>query len=332
MNAEDARDADHRDGKHAELVIGFVHILLVCVFSLLSNEWMTNHSTTHHIEKPLIGSLLAIFAFLCLSLAGVFSKIETGKLPVMTIFFFQFFVPLLLFAPWVLRQGLWRVKTKRLGFHLARDVGGVTSYFLYLYSLHTVPLVNATLLLYASPIWVPLILLVWLKIKVQGKLWWGILIGFVGVLCILKPDGAEFVHVGTLFAVISGVIYAFTTVCVRLLLTSEPPERILFYLFLVGSLLTLPFVIVQWQPLTMHQFVVLVAAGLSMLGCQFAFTQCLRFINASTAAVFSYSGVVFSGLFGFIIWHHVPDRIALFGILFVVIGGVLTILIARKKK
>lgn len=292
---------------------------------------MSDHNTTLMVEKPIIAALLAIFAFLCLSLAGVFSKMLTGTVPEITIFFFQFAVCFFFCLPWVFSRGVKRIYTKRLPMQITRGVLGLLSYMAFLESLSKIPLVNATVLLYASPLWVPLILLAWLKTKVAKRLWWGILIGFAGMLLILRPNGDEFVHYGTLLALLSGFLYGVVTVVVRQLLQTEPTDRILFYYFLICMIISMPIVLLHWQPLTEREWVILLVSGVAMFGCQFAFTQALRFADSSFVAVFSYAGVVFSGIFGFVLFHQEPSVLSILGILLVIVGGGLTILLTRRR-
>lgn len=292
---------------------------------------MSDHITTLHAEKPLIGALLAIFAFLCLSLAGVFAKMVTGAVPEITIFCFQFGVCFIFCLPWVFSRGIKRIYTRRLPMQIVRGVLGLLSYLAFLESLGKIPLVNATVLLYASPLWVPLILFVWLRVKVAKRLWWSILIGFAGMLLIVRPSGDEFVHFGTLLALLSGFLYGVVTVVVRQLLHTEPTDRILFYYFLICMLISLPIVLLHWQPLTEREWTILLVSGVAMFGCQFGFTQALRFADPSVVAVFSYTGVVFSGIFGFILFRQVPSMLGFFGILLVIIGGGLTILKTKKR-
>ena len=107
----------------------------------------------------------------------------------------------------------------------------------------------------------PFVLFIWMRIKVRKDLWWSITIGFIGVIFILRPKESGFADIGTLLALSSGMLAAFTLLAVRELAQTEPNTRILFYYFLVMTLATLPFALASWMPLSLKQWLILLMIG-----------------------------------------------------------------------
>jgi drug/metabolite transporter (DMT)-like permease len=283
-------------------------------------------------ENAYVGGGIAILSMVFLALAGTFSKLIIHTVPACTLVFGEYFTALLFILPLVFYRGMAKtLKTKRWGLHLVRDVGGGLSYLAFLYSLQSVPLVNATLLLNTAPLWVPFVLYFWLKERITSKLWGGIILGFVGIILILKPQGHDFVHAGTLFALIAGIIYGFTIVCLRLLSKTESPIAMYFYLMLVNSIIMFPFAVTSFHLISMYEFIVILAAGASVFLAQGLIIIAFQYAKASTIAPMVYMGVVFAGLFGYIFFHQVPDFIAFIGIALVIGGGVATLVMEKRK-
>ena len=79
------------------------------------------------------------------------------------------------------------LKTRRLALHLLRSISGLLAHLFFYVAIVYVPLVDANLLLSAAPLWVPLLLLVFLRQTVTRELWISTLVGLVGVGLILHP-------------------------------------------------------------------------------------------------------------------------------------------------
>ncbi|MCP3679715.1 MAG: DMT family transporter [Gammaproteobacteria bacterium] len=278
-------------------------------------------------KESWIGALIGTIAFFFLALNSVFSKLVLHQLPMMNVLFFEFVTCFVMFLPLLMRHRIGSLKTQRPGMHILRGVGGILCYIFLLAAIKTIPLINAILLLNTAPLWVPLVLLIWLKVKIARELWLPMIIGFIGVMMILNPKG-DFLHFGSIFGVLSGLFFGITMVLVReLKFHKEPMHRIIFYFFLIGTLTGLPFVIFDWQPVSSTQLLYMILSGASYYLFQVFFTSALQYVKASTIAPLSYMTVVFSGICGFIIWRHLPGVIGLIGMLLVVTGGVLTLLL-----
>src|SRR5262247_1435988 len=107
-----------------------------------------------------LGILLIVAAFLCVAVMSAFGK-AAAALPTSVISFFQSFISLVIFLPWVLRSGTSQARTSRLPLHVLRALAGLLSQVLYFWSVKQMSLVAAFLLANAAPLFIPLIALVW---------------------------------------------------------------------------------------------------------------------------------------------------------------------------
>ncbi len=276
-----------------------------------------------HVENAGLGGVLIVIAFLCVAIMSALGKAAV-RVPTGTIVFFQNFVSLLLFLPWVLRRGIASIKTSRTWLHILRAVAGLLSQVLMFAAVKKMPLMNAVLLSNSAPLFIPLITWAWLKQKIGGVTWASLTIGFVGVILILKPNATLVSNPSALIAISAAVFAAFALVTVNRLSTTETTERILFYYFLISSLGTAPSAVVEWRAPTAREWLLLIGIGVFMAASQLLIILAYRQASAGRIAPFNYSVVVFSGLIGWVIWKNTPDMLSLCGVVLVTLGGILS--------
>ncbi|HEX4022882.1 MAG TPA: DMT family transporter [Acidobacteriaceae bacterium] len=274
-------------------------------------------------ENASLGALLIVSAFLCVAIMSALGKaavhVSTG-----VIVFFQNFISLLLFLPWALRHGISGVKTSRIWLHILRAVGGLLSQALMFIAVKKMPLMDAVLLTNSAPLFIPLITWAWLKEKISDVVWISLLIGFVGIMFILKPSAALLSNPAALLATSAAVFSAFALVTVNRLSSTETTERILFYYFLISSLAAAPFAVATWKLPSFREWIYLIGIGVFMAAAQLLIILAYRHASAGRIAPFNYSVVVFSGLIGWLVWKNTPDFLSLCGVILVSVGGILS--------
>ncbi|MCG8668936.1 MAG: DMT family transporter [Pseudomonadales bacterium] len=281
-------------------------------------------------NKTLIAVLLAILTTLVGTMAAASAKhISNGVHPHIMVCT-QYLVCLLTLSPWIFNHGRSAFKSERKGLHLVRGLSGWACFYTYYYALGKIPLVDASLLRNTAPLCVPFIVMFWLNHRITRSNWIGILIGFLGVAIILKPS-PEGMNSWHFIGFLSGVGLALSMVTTKELSNTESGNEILFYYFLISFFLSLPFAIYHWQPVETGQIPFLLFIGFSIFITMKIYTLAYSKAPTSLLAPFSYFGVVFAGLFGWMFWGHVPDALSLLGILLVIVGGVTTLVFSGKK-
>lgn len=280
-------------------------------------------------ENLYLTSFIALSGFFCLSVVGAFSKLISNHISIFTILFFQTGICLLCTLPLLVKRGLSSIKTTKFSLHLARDLAGILSFFCLFYSFKNIPLVNGSLLQNTAPLWLPFIAFIWLRTRMRGDLWWGILIGFIGVILILKPGGASF-SIGSFSALASGILLGFTLLAVQRLAATEPTNRILFYYFLVGVIVTGPLAYFEYVHPSTRDLLLLIGIGVFTYLAQMLVTYSFKHGKATVLAPLNYTVVIFSGLFDWLIWNNTPDFITCVGAILVAGGGILSIHFEKK--
>lgn len=271
-----------------------------------------------------LGVALITLAFLCSAIMSSLSKAATG-VPPLLILFLQYSISFLVFVPTLLRSGLSILKTSRIGLHIFRSLAGSFCQLLFFIAVTSLPLMDSVLLSNAAPLFIPLIVFVWLHKTVQPLVWVSLVFGLIGIALIIKPGPQMFSNPASLIALTSGFFSALALVATNTLSQSEPPSRILLYNFGISTIVLIPLAISVWRPLTGRQWILLLGVGASYALTQFLIIAAYRHADAAQISPFNYTVVIFSGLLGWRFFGNVPDAAAILGTLLICGGGVLSI-------
>ncbi len=275
-------------------------------------------------RESVLGSLLIVAAFLCVAVMSAFGKAATG-VPAAVVVLFQSGISLLLLLPWVLRHGIGGLRTTRLPLHVVRALSGLLSQALFFLAVKSMALVDAVLFVNAAPLFIPFVALVWMKTRITPVVAVGLVAGFVGVLLILRPSSAILGNPAALLAIGAALCSAIGLVSVNRLSSTDKPDAILFYYFLISTSAASPFAIHGWQMPAGTEWGYLAGIGVFMAFAQLFIICAYQCATAERLAPFNYSVVVFSGLIGWLVWGSVPGLLAVTGIVLVCAGGTISI-------
>ncbi|HMS65384.1 MAG TPA: DMT family transporter [Ignavibacteria bacterium] len=273
----------------------------------------------------------AISGFFFLALVAVLIKLEeNGSASLPWIIFIQFFTCLIIMTAIASKNKFRDLKTDNIRYHIIRAVTGLGAFTCLVFAISKIPLVNASLLNNSTPVFIPLISLMWLKTKIDKKIWWGITTGFIGIILILKPRTGSLLQTGDLFGLISGIILAISYVSLKILTRTESFFTILFYYSFIAALLSFPFALANWSDPPLIIWIYGILSGVCFLLYLYLLQYAYRFAEAAKLAPFNYSVVVFTGIFDWVLFEHVPGLLSVAGIILVTLGGILAITLHEK--
>ena len=282
---------------------------------------LTAQSVGHKLS---LGIVLITLAFFCSAVMSSFSKAATGVPPLLTLFL-QYAISFLVFVPSAATTGRSILKTDHFWLHLFRSLAGSICQLLFFVAVQSIPLLDSVLLSNAAPLFIPLVVYVWLRKPVQPVVWLSLLVGLVGIVLIIKPGPQMFRSPASLIALTAGLFSALALVATNKLAATEPPVRILIYNFGLSTVLLIPFAAAVWRSLSSRQWLLLLGVGLFYALTQYLIILAYRYASATELSPFNYSVVVFSGLLGWWFFGNVPDATALIGTLLICAGGILSI-------
>lgn len=264
----------------------------------------------------LMAMSMAVFAVLDAS-----AKYAMQSLPPPVAVFFRYIVALVLSAVLILQQGGYNLfLTRRLGLHVLRGLLLVMSTGLNFIAISKLQLAQTAAISFTIPLWVCALSIPFLGEQVGPRRWAAVIVGFLGVLVIMRPGtgGFHWAMLLSMGAALAGAIYNIAT---RKVGGSDRAETSLFYVCLVGSAgAALPFA-GHWQMPQGFEWLILGLMGLCGSAGHWLLIEAHRLAPASVLAPFVYTQIVWMILLGFLVFGDVPDGWTLFGGLIVIASG-----------
>ena len=275
-------------------------------------------------------SCLTISAFL-FSIMGICIRYASQTVDNYTIVFFRNFVGLMLFLPFIMKQGTSFVKTEKLWMHTWRSLVGLAAMYGFFYAIAHLKLSNAMVFTYSSPIFIPLIAWLFLKERITKAMLMAAALGFLGVFCVVKPDQGLWNWVSAI-GIASSLLASMAFVTVRALTKTEPPERIVFYFCLIGSVLSAIPMFWVWRPYALKELFFLIAAGILANVSQIFMSHAYRLAPAGQIAPVNYMAIIFAGVWGFFLWQETPDFYSLFGFGLILLAIILCSPLSQRQR
>jgi drug/metabolite transporter (DMT)-like permease len=282
---------------------------------------------------PLRGMLIYALALLFFSGMDALSRYLALRHPVPQVAWLRYSVHLLLMTViFVPSMGRGLVHTQRRCLILLRSVCLFSITLCMMFALRRLPLAEVTSIVFVGPLLVVLFARPVLGEHIGVVRWVGVLVGFCGVLLVVRPSGAlDGTGVAlALAAALSNTAYQLMT---RILSHTENPVVMLYYSALVGTVLfgvSLPWF---WFEATPSLFDALLYGSLGVLGFvgHLCFTLAYRDAPASLLAPITYLQLVWAGLLGWLIFGQLPDGLTLLGMLIVAGSGVVVAISGRAQ-
>lgn len=255
--------------------------------------------------------------------AGVIIRVVSEELSTPMIVFMRNLMGLILMLPFLLRASR-AMATNNIHLHLMRAVVGISAMSCLYYSWSVLPLGQAALLKQTAPFFVPVIAFWWLGESVPARVKLALLVGFAGVALILNPQQGE-INLGLLVALLGASLSALAKVTVRRMHLTEPPQRIVFYFALFGSLFSVVPAALHWVTPSTEALVWLLGLGATSTLAQLSMSRAYTLVPAAQLGPFTYSSVVLAAGVGWLLWDESVALLTVFGMLLVFAGGVLTL-------
>jgi len=278
-----------------------------------------------------------LFASFIFAIMGVCVKLASDTYSTPEIVMYRGITGVLFLGLYVHVQG-GSLRTAHLLQHLWRGLIGITSLWLWFISISRLPLATAMTLNYLSPIWMATILFFGGWWRKHNNLEWGlvlaIVMSFVGVTMLLQPAIRADQTLGAAFGLLSGALSALAYLQVRQLgRLGEPEYRVVFYFSLFGAIAGFAGAILggllspnpnsAWHAHTLRGAFLLGTIGITATVAQIAMTRAYRLGNTLVTANLQYAGIVFSSIWGIVIWGDLLGWLSWLGILVILTSGLI---------
>ncbi|MGH6931802.1 MAG: DMT family transporter [Dongiaceae bacterium] len=249
------------------------------------------------------------------------------RLDSLQIGFFRVLIGFIVILPFVAQVGLERLRTRHLRVHFVRAVFGLIAMYCSYYALARIPLADYTALSFTKPLFATGLAVVILGEVVRWRRWSATIVGFMGVLIMVRPGAGTF-EPAALAALVDSFAIAFLVALVKRLPPHETPLGMLYYFGLFAVALSIPGAIYTWQWPTLHETLWLVAVGVLGALSQSFWIRAFRAGEASAVAPFDYLRLIFAAVVGVMLFSEWPTAWTLIGAAVIVAS---TIYIARRE-
>ena len=290
-----------------------------------------------------LGILAIVLGTLCFSINDISVKLFSTEMPLHQLMFFRatFAICILLFLILPFYGGLKFLNTNNPGFHIFRGLAVVGANTFFFISIAELSLAEATAIFFIAPILITVFAVFFLEEKVGIRRSLACLIGFLGMLFIIKPGSISF-NLISLFPLIAALFYTALHIITRKYGAQEKPLTMGFYIqvcFLITSLMfasgfyiadvnvgqskALTFLTGSWVSVNtfdlLHIFVG-IAFPISIGGVLVSYAY--KNHEASFLAPFEYGALIIAVMSTYFIWNEIPDNLSLIGITLIMFSGI----------
>lgn len=276
--------------------------------------------------RPLYALTLRLLAALAISVnfACVKWASDRGVHVVETVFYRQLFsLPLAVFAL-MIGPGLASIRTQKLGMHASRTLIGMTGMTLNFAAVILLPLAEATTIGFTVPIFATVLSVFLLGERPGIHRWLAVLIGFIGVIIIINPGAShkDMSSLGVGIAMAGAFVTSFVSLLLRQIGRTEAPTTTVFY-FAALSLPPLMIAMVFFgQAHDAGTWVILLVMGVAGGLAQLLMTSSLRWGPVSLVLPMDYSTLLWSTLFGWLLWSSWPGSSTWVGAVIIAVSSV----------
>ena len=263
--------------------------------------------------------LLIILSALSFAFMNMFVRMS-GELPSIQKSFFRNLVAFGIAAAIMIRKkehfhvekGNWRYMFLRAAF-------GTVGILCNFYAVDHLVLSDASMLNKMSPFFVIIFSYLILKEKLTPVQVSAVIGAFIGSLFIIKPTFLNMDLLPSLVGFTGGLAAGIAYTMVRKLgQRGQTGNSVVLFFSGFSCLCTLPYLLLNYTPMTMYQAIMLLCAGAAAAGGQFSITAAYFHAPAREISVYDYSQIIFSAIIGYIMFNQIPDGYSVLGYVIII--------------
>lgn len=299
-------------------------------------------------DSTIQGIVIILASVLTMAFADAVVKLVSSDLTVWQVFFARslFAIPLMIGLAWVTRVGL---TLRQPGWTLLRSFLLVVTWLAFYASLPVLSLSVAAVAVYTNPIITTLLTATLIGELVSKRQWFGVFVGFLGVIVILKP-GTDAFSWFTLLPLLGAVFYSLAMVLTRSKCQEETPLVLALTLhisfFATGLLaiallallqldaemqLAYPFLLGDWASINAGTWGLMALLGVLSAGYLMGIARAYQIAPPQIIATFDYAYLVSATIWGFVFFAERPDFLTICGMVLITLAGLLVALRASDN-
>jgi len=276
------------------------------------------------------GPFYFLISVIFFSVMEILVKFLSSSYPIGELVFFRGFfglLPIIFIMP--KKKFFQNFKTKKIKLHIFRTITGCFALISIFFSLKYLPLADAISITFAAPIFATIFSIFFLKEIVGKKRWFAVLIGFLGILIILKP-GTSLFSIYSIFPILFCVGFAASASLIRILSKTDKNYLISFYYTAGLTLVSLFLDPLSWKIPLFKDCLLLISIGIIGSLGNIIITEAYRKSEISLITPIKYLNLIFAIVFGYFLFNEVPEYSTLIGSVFIIVSTVIIFIRERK--
>ena len=249
---------------------------------------------------------LIIISIIFGTLMGTFIKLAQEELNVFTTGFLRFFFGFLIITPYILKTKFKVFSTKNLKIHIVRSALNLPAMLLGFAALAMLPLEKMTAIHFIVPIIVTILAVIFLKEKIYLYRSIALVMGFLGMLIILRP-GIIDISIGIYMALISSLIWSVVIILTKKVSKDDSAITILSHQYVYMSLFSFPLVIYFWEQPSLNTIIFILCAAMSGTVLHIALNHAYKLVDVTMTQPYSFLGLIVSSIIGYFVFSDKPD-------------------------
>ncbi|WP_158747294.1 DMT family transporter [Acidisphaera sp. L21] len=276
------------------------------------------------------GGALMLLATIFFSLSDTMAKYVTQSVPAVELASIRYAVFVAMAGVPFLRRRSASIRSRRPALQILRGIGVVGSAISFILSLKYMQITEATAINFITPLLITVLAIPVLGEIVRPQGWAAVLVGFVGMLVVVRP-GVGGLHPAALLVLLSSLCWCMAMLITRRLVGLDRASVTLMWTAMTGFVLllcALPFFL---APLTLRQLGLCLAVGVIASCGQLFSLLAYRYARATVLAPLTYAQLIWSSFFGYLVFRAVPDRWTLVGAVIIALSGTYVVHLERVR-
>ncbi len=259
------------------------------------------------------GILWALLATALFAIVATMAKVAVNEYHVLQILFFRQIMIFLSCLPSILKSFPESLKTQHPTIHASRLIGAFVALSCSIWAVAVLPLTTATTLGFSQVFFVALFALCFLNESVGKHRIVAVIVGFIGMLIVMRPGVQGIVDVYALIPIISALGAGVAVISVRQLSQTESTATLLVYQSVfVGALAGVP-LFWLWVTPDFTGTILLVSMGIIATIANWVGVKALRLGEASVVGNIQYMQLIYAAILGFFLFDEIPDKYTIVG-------------------
>ena len=258
--------------------------------------------------NPTVAAIaLMIGSSICFAVMHTLIRYSSDQMDPLQIAFFRNVFGFLIFIPVVIQGGGFGfLKTKRLGLHTFRAVLNVGAMLCFFTALSMTEIAKVTALGFTAPICTAILSVILLGERFRFRRWSAILIGFAGMLIIMRP-GLIDLETGPLLVLAASALWGVVIITIKVLSRTESSLTITGYMNLLLAILSFGPALYVWTTPDLPLLGILVVIGIIGTLAQLVLAEALKIGDVTVVLPFDFLRLIWAALLGYLVFAEVPD-------------------------